>query len=189
MLNRRGALSAVADVAIVLLALAVVTQVGLQIKDRLKPVREGQSAARSAPPAPEYSQGDSMPQVAKLGLPEADYTLLMFLNSRCGYCTASMPFYGRLKEERDRHSASVRLAALSAEPQEVLDNYLSQHQVKLDSTIALSPVQFLEFRVRGTPTLILVDKEGVVRSAWIGRLDPAQEAEVMAAMERTVAPG
>lgn len=188
MLNRRSALSAVADIAIVLLALAVVTQVGLQITDRLRPSSPRQPAVRSAPPVPEYSQGDPMPQVAKLGLPEADFTLLMFLRSSCRYCTESMPFYSRLKEARDRGAGSVRLAALSAEPQDLLDGYLSAYKVAVDSTVALSPSQFSEFRVRGTPTLILVDRKNVVRKVWIGLLEPAQEAEVLTAVEGGLRP-
>lgn len=184
MLNRRSTLSAIADVAIVLLALAVVAQVGLQIHDRLGAPTQRQPAVRAARPVPEYSQGDSMPQAAKLGLPPADYTLLIFLRSTCRYCTESMPFYSKLKEVRDRGAVSVRLAALAAEPPEILDGYLSAHKVAVDSTIALSPAQFSEFRVRGTPTLILVDRENVVRRAWIGLLNPAQEAEVLSAVER-----
>lgn len=122
-------------------------------------------------------------QAAKLELPESDLTLLMFLRSTCRYCTESMPFYSRLKEARDRGAGSFRLAALSAEPREILDRYLSAYEVAVDSTIALSPSEFSEFRVRGTPTLILVDRKNVVRGVWIGLLDPTQEAEVMTAVE------
>jgi hypothetical protein len=34
--------------------------------------------------------------------------------------------------------------------------------------------------IRGTPTLLLVNKDGVVRSSWVGRLRPEKELEVMA---------
>jgi len=124
-----------------------------------------------------------MPQAAKLGLPEADYTLLMFLRSTCRYCTESMPFYRTLKNVRDGEAVSVRLAALSAEPREMLEGYLSEHKVAVDSTIALSPSEFSAFRVRGTPTLILVDRKNVVRRVWIGLLDSAQQTQVLAAVE------
>ena len=142
---------------------------------------------RSAPPVPDYVPGDTMPQAAKLELPEAEYRLLMFLRSTCGYCTASMPFYARLKGARDRSEGPVRLAAISAEPRSILSGYLATHSVSVDAEVALSPAAFTEFRVRGTPTLVLIDRDNTVRKVWIGQLDPAQEAEVLAAVEGTLA--
>lgn len=186
-LNRRSVLSATADAAIVLLALAVATQVALQIRDRLKPVRQPPAARATAPQPSEFVPGDKLPQDAGVNLAQADYTLLMFLSSRCGYCTASMPFYNRLSKARADSVASIQLAALSAEPHEVLERYLAEHAVTLDAAVGLSPGQFRDMRVRGTPTLILATRDGIVRNVWRGRLAEDQEAEVLAAVEGRLA--
>ena len=37
--------------------------------------------------------------------------------------------------------------------------------------------------VRGTPTLLLVDKAGVVTNVWVGKLQPDQEAQVLNVLE------
>lgn len=181
MLDRRSALSTTADVAIVVLALAVVTQVGFQIRDRLQPPR--QPAPRAATPPPDYLPGDKLPEGVDVTLEKADYTLLMFLSSTCGYCTASMPFYGKLSEARSNSSVPVRLTAVSGEPREVLVDYLAQHNVAVDAMVGLSSNDFRRMKVRGTPTLILATREGVIRKVWIGRLGPEQEAEVLATFE------
>ena len=38
-------------------------------------------------------------------------------------------------------------------------------------------------KVRGTPTILLIDGSGTVRSAWIGQLSPATESQVQTALE------
>jgi hypothetical protein len=39
--------------------------------------------------------------------------------------------------------------------------------------------------VRGTPTLLLVDRRGMVLRTWVGRLAPERESEVLAAVAAT----
>jgi thioredoxin-related protein len=33
--------------------------------------------------------------------------------------------------------------------------------------------------VRGTPTLLLIDKQGAVKESWVGKLPPDKETEVL----------
>lgn len=180
MSNKRNVLAAIADAAIVVLALAVVTQIALQVYDRFQP--SPQLAGRAAPPQPDFVPGDKLPQAVSIGLSDADFTLLMFLSSKCGYCTASMPFYTKLAEVRRNSTGATRLAALSAEPREVLEAYLQHHEVVVDAAIGLSPGDFRKMKVRGTPTLILASRDGTVRNVWIGKLGEEEEVAVLAAV-------
>ena len=38
--------------------------------------------------------------------------------------------------------------------------------------------------VRGTPTLLLVNSAGVVTNVWVGKLQPDQEQQVLAALRK-----
>ena len=54
--------------------------------------------------------------------------------------------------------------------------YLDDGQVSVDEVVRLNPGSI---NVRGTPTLILVDREGVVLKTWIGKLTVEQEVDVL----------
>jgi hypothetical protein len=174
--------------AIVILAAAVVIQLGLQIRDRVSrptppTVRPGAAAAR------EYRPSERGPVIAGLDYASADRTLLLFVRSTCRYCTASMPFYSKLETARREAGSSVRLVAISPEPVEVLSKYLRDHKVMVDSMLTLSTVEAAQVKVGGTPTLVLTDRGGVVRQVWVGQLPPDKEREVISAFAGQVTPG
>ena len=43
--------------------------------------------------------------------------------------------------------------------------------------------------VRGTPTLLLVNDAGVVTDVWVGKLEPDQQTQVLAALENKTSGG
>lgn len=100
-------------------------------------------------------------------------TLLMVLASDCGFCQESMPFYRRLlARERDRVQVVVAAPARDAG----IGEYLESENVTPDAQI------FVEagiLPVAGTPTLLVVDSDGLVTHAWVGLLDADREADVL----------
>ncbi|MFZ1701561.1 MAG: hypothetical protein WBO10_06440 [Pyrinomonadaceae bacterium] len=106
---------------------------------------------------------------------KSDRNLLMVLSTSCHFCSESMPFYQKLLE---RNAQSKSLRVIAAMPQEVADatKYLSEHNVTVDEVIKANPGEAM---VRGTPTLLLVNKDGVVMDTWIGKLPPEKENEVL----------
>lgn len=106
---------------------------------------------------------------------KSDRSLLMVLSTACHFCTESMPFYQKLIE-RNAQAGSLRLIA--ALPQEVSDatKYLTGQNVTVDEVVKAEPGEAL---VRGTPTLILVNKDGVVLDTWVGKLTAEKENEVL----------
>lgn len=114
----------------------------------------------------------------KLSLPDltgTNKTLIMALSTSCHYCTESAPFYKRLAEERGKN-VNVKLVAVF--PQAIADGkeYLNGLQVSVDD-VRQSRLDSLG--VIGTPTLILVNNQGMVQDSWRGRLNQDQEAEVL----------
>jgi len=121
---------------------------------------------------------------AKLSVPDMDWSksnknLLLVLSDTCKYCTESAPFYQHLVQERTRRE-SFRLTAIF--PQAVSDGrkYLSGLGVSIDDVRQLSPGAI---RIRGTPSLLLVNNAGVVTDEWVGKLPPEKEAEVLGRLQ------
>jgi peroxiredoxin len=176
--------SRLADVAVIIACVAVVTHVGLQYRGGAR----ASGAAAVAPPASRaagilpYKAGEKSPTLDRVAYNSADRTLLMFVKSTCTYCTQSMPFYVKLAEARKRMGGKVRLVAISPDPPEVLANYLSSHGVTVDTQVAVTPLQMQQIRIRGTPTLVLADTRGTIQEAWMGRLPPENEPAVLKAL-------
>ena len=116
----------------------------------------------------------------KIELPDVDWgrserTLVLALSERCHFCSESADFYQRLAREKAK-SDSPRLIAVL--PQDVSRGhaYLNNLGVAVDE---VKQSTLSAIGVTGTPTLIMVDSAGVVKESWVGKLPPAQEAEVL----------
>jgi hypothetical protein len=101
-----------------------------------------------------------------------DNTIILFLSTECGYCKASIPFYRSLAAEP--HHAPV-FAAFIQPPSEG-SHYLSSVNVHVDQVI--SPRSFVEY-MSATPTLMIVNREGVVTDAWVGYLQPSDQKDIL----------
>lgn len=101
-------------------------------------------------------------------------TLVMVLQKGCRYCEESAPFYQRLTRALEGR-ADVRLVA--ALPQEAGESraYLDGLGVPVRDVVQVPPSSF---GVRGTPTLVLVDRAGKVKGIWSGMLNSEQESKV-----------
>jgi hypothetical protein len=116
----------------------------------------------------------------KINLPGVDWskseqTLVLALSDGCHFCTESAGFYQRLAKEK-ASVGGVRLIAVL--PQEISQGqtYLSKLGVAVDE-VRQSTLSAIG--VSGTPTLLLVDKNGAVKQSWLGKLPPDKETEVL----------
>ena len=105
----------------------------------------------------------------------ADLTL-MVLQSDCGFCQESMSFYRRLTTV-DTPDLQVVVAAPVGDTG--ISDQLMSESVYPDSIVFVSGGTL---PVSGTPTLLLVDSEGLVTHSWIGLLDEAGEVDVLRAL-------
>jgi thioredoxin-related protein len=102
-------------------------------------------------------------------------TLLMFLSTQCRFCRKSEPFYRRLSlEVTDRQK--VRLIALFPQPADTAKQYLASAKITVDETRQSGDT---DFRAQGTPTLILVNRNGIATNKWLGLLSPDEEADLL----------
>jgi hypothetical protein len=102
-------------------------------------------------------------------------TLLLVLSAGCHFCSQSADFYKRLVSRTTENSKTKLIAVL---PQDIdtAKRYLGQLGLPIQTILSLPPSSV---GATGTPTLILVDKQGRVKNSWLGLLSVAQQSEIL----------
>jgi len=100
--------------------------------------------------------------------------VVLAVSTTCRFCTESAPFYRALVEQCRRDH--VRTIAVLPQPLDQAEAYLKGEGVTVDE-IRQTPLS--EIEIAGTPTLMLVDNQGVVRNVWVGKLPEEREKEVL----------
>jgi thioredoxin-related protein len=103
--------------------------------------------------------------------------IVLVLSTTCKYCQASAGFYQRLTRECEgRH---IRTIALFPQSVEQARSYLESEDVRVTEVWQAQPEKL---NVQGTPTVLLVDNNGVVQHVWLGKLPASQEKDLLAAL-------
>ena len=124
-------------------------------------------------PSKPLAAGTKVSQLDGVDFSKAPVTVALVLQSQCPYCAASMGFYKRLVEFKK--DAPFQLVVTSMESTKTTESYLKDKGLQADGISNLKPGQI---STPGTPTLVLLDKRGVVVDSWIGQLSASQEHEV-----------
>ena len=103
-------------------------------------------------------------------------TLIMVLHSDCVFCQQSVPFYRRLLES---NTADTQMVVAASPDDDAMINYLEAEDINPDTLVFVEPEMV---PVPGTPTLLLVDDQGLITHAWVGLLSDDREAEVIDAL-------
>jgi hypothetical protein len=135
---------------------------------------------RSQPPAAVKSSALQPSIGTQVSLPGVDWatrkqTVVLVLSTRCRFCSESAPFFRRLEKEV-RGRRTVRLIAVFPQDAEEASAYLNSLGVAVEEVIQ-APLDSMN--ARGTPTLALVDDRGLITHAWVGRIPPGKEDELM----------
>jgi rhodanese-related sulfurtransferase len=112
----------------------------------------------------------------------ADRTIMLFVSSTCPACNENLPFYRQLSA---LGSSDVALVAVSAEPTEVVSEWLRHGQVDVDS-IHNVPAP-LSYGLTLTPTVLVLDAEARVTDLMIRRLDNADQARLLTRLQNSEA--
>lgn len=131
----------------------------------------------AAPPAP---GAPKPPEIGtKISLPETDFatsekTLVVALKKGCKFCTESADFYQKLVKAAGEKN--IRVIAAFPHTVEEGQGYLKELNVPITE---MKQADFSVLKVSGTPTLIIADKNGQIQKAWLGKLPPDKETEVI----------
>lgn len=104
-------------------------------------------------------------------------TLVMAIQQDCAACQASMAFYRRIT---GLHDPDVQIVVAAPDHNTGIAAYLGEQRVEPDAIVFWSRAH--DVPITTTPTLLMVDTEGVVTRAWIGQLSSENEAEVVDAL-------
>ncbi|HET8671561.1 MAG TPA: rhodanese-like domain-containing protein [Candidatus Saccharimonadales bacterium] len=151
----------------IIIAIAVVVVAGITVKRYLVPetVRERNTQSQ-------ITVGGRM-NVPNVNWEENKKTLIFFLKKDCPYCTSSAPFYRKLIEEALKRD--VKLLAIFPHSVEEGQAYIKSLGLPIENVQSGS---LTNYKIPGTPTVLLLDNTGTVRSVWIGGVSPEREQEV-----------
>lgn len=105
----------------------------------------------------------------------SEQTLVLAVSTLCHCCTERAGFYQGLAQQKAKQGG-LRLVAVLPQAVRQGKAYLTKLGVSVDE-VRQSPMDALG--VRGTPTLLLVDKSGTLKALWVGKLSPEKEGEVL----------
>jgi hypothetical protein len=97
------------------------------------------------------------------------------MSTQCIYCSESIPFYQQIIAAQ-RANVSLRTAAIFPNTTDEVAQYAQQKQL---NTQFIAGIDLSSINVSGTPTLILVDRNGKILNFWVGRLSEKGEQEVI----------
>jgi hypothetical protein len=106
---------------------------------------------------------------------ESNENVVLALSNKCHFCTESAPFYQRLTGELAQRKG-VRVIAVFPQEVDQAKQYLSGLGIQIENVKRAS---LDSIGVSGTPTLMIVDGNGKIKQAWMGRLTSEREAEVL----------
>lgn len=117
------------------------------------------------------SNGASVAQIKvgdRLNVPTIDWaqnkkSLVFFLKKDCPYCTLSAALYRELMDEASKRNIKC-IAVLPNSPEDAR-KYLQYLELPFES-VYTGPVE--NSKISGTPTIVFVDGNGIVKSVWIG---------------------
>jgi thioredoxin-related protein len=129
-----------------------------------------------------YFSKNKVPEIVRpsvgsiMNVPGEDFsaagnTLIVALQQGCHYCSESVPFYQKIINGRANGLHLMALLPEDNRPQYIQDLHLEINDIK--------QVKFSQYRIGGTPTLILVDRGGKIKNVWMGKLTPPIEQEVL----------
>jgi thiol-disulfide isomerase/thioredoxin len=131
---------------------------------------------KPAPPPPAYAAGQPV-DVPAAWYDAAPKTLIIFGRSSCVACEKAQPFLKGLVTR-----LNGRAAAVFAHPHgedEADATFAKSLGVTSDRIVVAGP----GLRVRATPTLVLVDKNGTVLEAWEGAGPPEKQSSILKAID------
>jgi F plasmid transfer operon protein TraF len=121
--------------------------------------------SRSASTPPQFATGSRAPTLENIDYRRYKHTIVTFVRSSCKFCTESMPLYQRIARAT---ASDVQFIVASAEPISVTNEYLRTHGVVAGKVVRVE-------QTGPTPTMLLVNRAGIIEHTWVGLLDADRE--------------
>lgn len=159
----KAKLEAIANVAVILVALAVGYVVLMRY---VAPAHTPRSV----------SAGDLLPAIPSLDWGQRRHTLVLALNTGCHFCELSVPLYQKLAIAQQPIREDLEVVAVFPNDLDMVRRFMTRENLRIRS---VSAVPLDRLRVEATPTIILVNSSGRVERSWVGTLTSRQELDVL----------
>lgn len=116
-------------------------------------------------------------------------TVVVVFSTECQDCVASIPFYGRLRERIGENSPRRSLVFLTQDGMWPAAEMLKSRMKGFDPRSVASYPRDDRFALESMPSVFLFGRDWKRIGEWSGRLDPAREAEVLAALDQLLGKG
>jgi hypothetical protein len=123
--------------------------------------------------------GSIAPPITGISYASHEQSLLLFLSTTCRYCEDSVPFYNKLQGVALRSNDKWNVIGMFSQPGGLVTEFKAR--VNLEAKV-VPGVEFRRFGVKSTPTVLLVDRQGVVKRVWVGA-SRASESAILAALD------
>jgi hypothetical protein len=131
-------------------------------------------------PAPEIAKGTVVKLPGVVPVPPQS-TLVLALSKNCHFCQESVGFYQKLTAFKNSSPQGLRMVAVLPQSKEEAESYLKEQGIEADEVVSMDVAKL---GVRGTPTLLLLDGQSKLEEMWIGKLDGAQESQVVERLKK-----
>lgn len=108
---------------------------------------------------------------------EANRTVLLALRSTCAACEDSVGYYRKLLEACAT-SSGCRELVVTREPADTVRAWLRANEIPVKNVVTVPGPAALGLRV--TPTLAIIDSQGIITDVAVGALNPALEQSFLA---------
>jgi hypothetical protein len=116
---------------------------------------------------------------ANIDWTRSDRTLVLALQVRCRYCADSIGFYRTLVPKAANQG--IRVVGIFPDDTLEAEEYLRHSELVIPEILRSS---LASLGITGTPTILLVNKEGIVDKMWEGKLPPMAEKQVFEALNQ-----
>ena len=171
---RANGLNLIANVSLIAASGALGTTIWYRLFHDRQAAAKGSSA---------FHPGERAPQLPGVNYSSSERSLVVFLSTTCPYCESSVPFYNKLESASVASNHRWNLYAVFWQPADRVRAFKARVNLAAD---ALSGVDFRNYGVHSTPTLLLVDRIGVIKRVWLGA-SLSNETEIVAALGRPAA--
>ncbi|HOX23506.1 MAG TPA: TlpA disulfide reductase family protein [Elusimicrobiales bacterium] len=134
---------------------------------------------KSAPQAPEFTLATVPPGTFRLAERRGKVLLLEFMSYNCPACDgANAPL---VELHRKYEAKGFGVVAVSIDADSDMAGYAKRYGLNYPIALDIEQKAAMDYRLRGTPSFVLIDKQGKIRRHWAGfapELIPFMESSI-----------
>ena len=177
--SARQSLDTVANVAAIVLCLVVCGLLAVQTVDKRRQARLVLSAL-----PPVLPLGTVLQSSDDIDYGSRELTVLVGLSPSCKYCTESMPAFRDLERRLRGSRGQIGLVAVGLRSADTISEYLAANGVTGFRSISVTRQSHLAPLVSRTPSVVIIDRKGMVRATWPGLITTERLADIIGEIRR-----